>query len=349
MKILEKSKQHLSKKLPFVIYKKPNEEEIFGFFQKNDTLYATEKFTTSGFVFAPFNTNSPTYIIPEIESDYVKESLENCDLEYSNKIPVIDDELSKCQHINLVEKGIEEIKKSNLKKVVLSRKEELKIEFFNCFESFYRMTQIYKNAFVYLWYHPLEGMWLGASPETLVKLKDNSFLTIALAGTMPYQDTEDVDWGKKEKDEHQFVVDYIFNQIKDSNLLVNDLVVSSSYTSKAANLLHLRADFTGKISNNNIGKLIKILHPTPAICGFPKDQAKQFILENENYQREFYSGFLGEINRNNSSELFVNLRCMKVIDDVVTIFIGGGITKDSVPKKEWEETEAKAQTIKKIL
>jgi len=112
------------------------------------------------------------------------------------------------------------------------------------------------------------------------------------------------------------------------------------------------------------------LHPTPAVCGLPKDAAKQFILKNENYNREFYTGFLGEINiktsisRNSNSRnvennayaavktvsnLYVNLRCMQISNQEAIIYVGGGITKDSNVEAEWEETVQKALVIKKVL
>jgi isochorismate synthase len=117
-------------------------------------------------------------------------------------------------------------------------------------------------------------------------------------------------------------------------------------------------------------KLISAIHPTPAVCGLPKGSAKKFILENENYNREFYTGFLGELNlkktlqRNGNrknrenqayasitktSALFVNLRCMKLEAKQAVLFVGGGITKDSNPVAEWEETSNKAQTMKSVL
>lgn len=112
------------------------------------------------------------------------------------------------------------------------------------------------------------------------------------------------------------------------------------------------------------------MHPTPAVCGLPKDISKAFILKNENYNREFYTGFLGELNikerksRNvnrhniendayasvkNVSNLYVNLRCMQLVNNHAIVYIGGGITKDSIPEKEWEETVSKSQVIKSIL
>jgi isochorismate synthase len=95
--------------------------------------------------------------------------------------------------------------------------------------------------------------------------------------------------------------------------------------------------------------LIDALHPTPAVCGLPKESAKEFILENEGYDRSFYTGFLGELSVENRSNLFVNLRCMQVKDATYYIYIGGGITSASVPEKEWEETVAKSKVMLRVL
>ena len=63
----------------------------------------------------------------------------------------------------------------------------------------------------------------------------------------------------------------------------------------------------------------------------------------------FLAGFLGEMNMNEKTELFVNLRCAELQGNRVVVYVGGGVTVGSIPKKEWEETFAKTQTIKKVL
>ena len=104
-----------------------------------------------------------------------------------------------------------------------------------------------------------------------------------------------------------------------------------------------------------MGNLIDKLHPTPAVCGLPKETAKQFILKNEGYDREFYTGFLGELNidfrtfKKDNSDLFVNLRCMEVEKNTATIYVGCGITKDSIPEMEYIETVNKSMTIRKVV
>ncbi|NJM80882.1 MAG: hypothetical protein HC854_17015 [Flavobacterium sp.] len=95
--------------------------------------------------------------------------------------------------------------------------------------------------------------------------------------------------------------------------------------------------------------LLNTLHPTPAVCGLPKDKALQYILENENYDRKFYTGFLGEFNTKDTSNLFVNLRCMEIDTTTVNLYVGCGITSGSDPKKEYIETQNKLGTMLKIL
>ncbi|MGB1309127.1 MAG: chorismate-binding protein, partial [Oceanihabitans sp.] len=273
------------------------------------------------------------------------------------------------KHIKLVEKGVDTINNSVLKKVVLSRNEVVNKSFKNPLNVFKRLLQAYPEAFVYCWYHPKVGLWIGATPETLLQLENSQFKTMALAGTQKYLGTLDVNWQLKEQEEQQFVT----NSIKKSLLpLVERLKIAERETVKAGNLLHLKTTISGtfNLQKVTIKKLLLSLHPTPAVCGLPKDKALQFIKENENYSREFYTGFLGELHfketktRNTNkrnveqnaynlvkkvSHLFVNLRCAKLQSSQAQIYVGGGITKDSVAENEWHETVNKAQTIKRIL
>ena len=176
-------------------------------------------------------------------------------------------------------------------------------------------------------------------------------------------------WNDKEKEEQQMVTDYIVRSLESS---VDKLNLSDVKTVKAGKLLHLQTNITGTFNfqQSNFKNVLNKLHPTPAICGIPREEAKQFILENEKYNREFYTGFLGEINmsqktlrntgrhniENNAyatikkvSNLYVNLRCMQLKNDRAIIYVGGGITKDSNPESEWIETVNKTNTIKKVL
>lgn len=347
MNIFEKIAVQHQQKLPFVAYRKPNENKVSAFFQQTDEIFYSKNYTESGFVFAPFNDENSTVLIPENQSDFLSEEVKITEI-FELKTSFPKDTSSKDFHIKLVKKGIDTIENEQFKKVVLSRKEEVQLVDFDLITVFQKLLQTYPTAFVYVWFHPKVGLWLGATPETLLKIKGQHFETMALAGTQTYKGTTDVTWQQKEIEEQQFVTDYIVSNLKESNINVN---ISEVETVKAGSLLHLRTAISGnlQLENWNLQGLIQSLHPTPAVCGLPKNTSKEFIIANENYKREFYTGFLGELNLNEVSQLFVNLRCVQIKNLNALIYVGGGITKDSNSQKEWEETVAKSTTIKSVL
>ncbi len=358
----------IQQKTPFVSYRKPNSNTVKFLHQKDAEVHFLNNFSQSGFVFAPFDDLKKTICY----------DLKNCNIEHyifsespikRNTFTPKNTPSQKREHISLVKNGIDFIKQKKISKIVLSRKETLNNTTFDCLNTFKNLLQSYTSAFVYLWYHPKIGLWLGATPETLIKTNNNNFKTMSLAGTQIYDHTLDVIWEEKEKQEHQFVTDYITRQLE--KLKIN-YQITKPFTVKAGNMVHLCANISGRLDNlNSLESVIKALHPTPAVCGLPKDIAKQFIIKNESYDREYYTGFLGELNfkidnrqqqknkRNienhaynftkKQSAIFVNLRCMKINKDSISLYIGGGITKDSNPEKEYQETIVKATTIKKIL
>ena len=366
--------KHFSQNLPFVVFRKPNANEVNAWFQKDTQLIVTTQFTETGFVFSPFKNEEHTVLFPQDACDievYNKDIIldENDTFNTTKRALYVDENQAKQSHLNTVEKAIKAIKKGDFKKVIISR---IHTESFNREHTILLLKQLlatYKTAMVYCWYHPKVGLWLGATPETLLKVDGNSLQTMSLAGTQPFKGTTEVTWQKKEIEEQQLVTNFIVNSLKNE---VNHLTVGPTQTVKAGNVLHLQTKISATLNtlNFNLKDVLVNLHPTPAVCGLPKIEAKKFILNNENYNREFYTGFLGELNlkqtksrnsnrknvENNayqsiktSSHLFVNLRCLQIKDNQAMIYVGGGITKDSVPENEWEETIAKAQTIKSLL
>ena len=342
MKIFDKITSHYQQKLPFVVYRKSNQIIISGFFQTTDELFTTEDFSENGFVFAPFNNKENAILLPKKKAEFISEEfISEKKLELNSSF--FDDLAAKENHIKLVKKAISEIKNNQFKKVVISRKEEVQISDFDIILTIKKLLQEYKNAMVYVWFHPKVGLWLGATPETLLKVNKNKFETMALAGTQSFVDTKNVRWKTKEVEEQQLVTNYIVGNLKP---LVHSLKISDAETIRAGNLLHLRTKISGELKNINLA-LISKLHPTPAVCGLPMQIAKQFVLKNEKYNRSFYTGFLGVIDT--ISSIFVNLRCMEIKEKKAIVYVGGGITKDSNPEKEWEETVAKTRVMKKVL
>ncbi len=347
--ILDKIDQLLESGTPFVSYRKPLDNSVTLMIQQNNLLYSLKNYKQKGFVFAPFDDQEKAILFPlekcKISSASISYLQNNLTIEKTeNKILNLDKKAKK-SHVKLVNKGIGFLKKEKVRKVVLSRKETIPIGQILKSEIFDRLIQCYPQAFVSIYFHPKVGLWIGATPETLISIKENGFKTMALAGSQNNEGKEKVKWGEKEIEEQQIVTDFIVKQLKDFNL-----EVSKPFTKKAGNLLHICTEINGKLSSNDqIEILIRKLHPTPAVCGFPKEKAKLFILKNENYKRLFYAGFLGELNIKNESDLYVNLRCMQIVGQNSSLYIGGGITKDSDPENEWEETVSKSEVMKRVL
>jgi len=352
MKVFTKIQAALASKQPFVVYRKPGKAVVSGVFQKSTALHVTTTYAEAGFVFAPFDAKDPSILFPLnaavlYEESYVSSEAEATPLEIKTV------ENSKNTHIHLVQDALERIAGGDFEKVVLSRKEVLRIPKNAVIVVFERLLAKYKNAFVYVWYHPNIGLWLGATPELLLAISGTKISTMALAGTQPYTGNLSVDWKEKELVEQQFVTDYIEQAIQP---LCTAVQKSETSTVQAGNLVHLKTAITGELAQekSTLEQLIKALHPTPAVCGLPRAAAKAFILKNEPYSRGFYTGFLGELNYSQagtlqSSSLFVNLRCMEISKQTAAIFVGGGITKDSDPEKEWEETVSKSRVMRSVL
>lgn len=347
-----KVKTHQEQQLPFVLYVKPNSDKMVGLFQKNDHLYFLEDYAAKGFVFAPFDGDLIPFV-PQKQSDVYVEKMALNDYLVANSVSPEIDETAKIVFENIVKRGIEAIGKGTFKKVVLSRKEAVLIRQFDLETVFKKLIAFYPTAFKYCFFHPKIGLWMGATPEQFLKINQKSLQTVALAGTQVDANTENIIWPDKETEEQRLVTEFITTNLQDK---VSELTVSSPYSYKAGNLWHIKTDISATAkSKKAIANIISALHPTSAVCGLPKESAKAFILKNENYNREYYSGFLGELNidlatfRTEQSDLYVNLRCMKIVGDEAQLFIGCGITKDSVPADEFMETVNKSMTMKKSI
>ena len=347
-----KLKTHQEQNLPFVLFSKPGKRYVTGLFQQNDHLYFVENFREKGFVFAPFDGEN--YILFPEEHQQIVIGEFNLEREPSQATIFYEvDAKEKSDFEKLVQKGVDDIKTGHFQKVVLSRKETVDLDNFDVETIFTRMINSYPSAFKYCFYHPKVGMWMGATPEQLLKVRDFEIQTVALAGTKVDKGKDNVVWKSKEQQEQRFVTDFILENLKN---YVSEEVVSSPYTVQAGNLLHIKTDISARLNEKtDLKAVLEILHPTPAVCGYPKAIAKDFILNNEGYDREFYAGFLGEFNINfvtghsDYSDIYVNLRCMKIEGKKGHLFVGCGITEGSIPEKEFLETVNKSMTMKKIV
>ena len=346
--LIERIRDQYSNGMPFVLFSLPESNRISTLLQKNKETYTTDTFTSRGVIIAPFQYEELAYCIPEEHSEvhqitYVGEKY------ISEEIVLKESSKDEKEHIKLINSALEYIAKKKANKIVVSRQKRISIKELDFEVLVKRLLNLYPTAFRYIWYHPSTGLWAGATPEVLVKTENMSFCSMALAGTRKIINKVPIYWTDKEIAEQYFVTEAITNSLQK----VSDVLkVSKTYTFEAGSVAHLRTDITGVLKNRKatLKTISSALHPTPAVCGTPKEEAKKFILANEGYDRNFYTGFIGPICGDNTcSNLFVNLRCMKFDDNEVTLFSGGGITAESEPLSEWQETKNKLQTMLQVI
>ncbi len=373
--------------LPVALWHHPRKNARFAVVDFNPTIEPTRiDFTNhrSGFAFSPFvnNGNNGTLFInaglyitptehhfspaadafPAARTDFVAhyQQLMHTDtpIETSWRLPTdytITATASKEAFCTLVAEAINYIKESGIKKIVASRATETPLPpNFNPVKLFSALSSRYPHAFVSLVSIPGVGTWIGASPELLLSLRQNSLRTVALAGTQARptdKPLEAVRWGQKEIEEQALVSDYIRDFFHDIG--VRNFSTVGPRTVSAGNVVHLKTSFTVNDTPANLhhlaNQILHRLHPTSAVCGMPKNEALSFILEKEKYNRAFYSGFLGPVHIDGESRLHVNLRCMQLKTRSALLYIGAGITADSIPEAEWNETVLKSKTLLSVL
>jgi isochorismate synthase len=354
----------MENKLVLASYRLPGASDIDLVIQKDQNLKELSDLShiplTGGFLIAPFRVgdNSKTYLIrPDIFHRNTLtinqlSQLKSISTSLVNGSPQIGPfETDKENYLRQIEQTIRQIRAGEYDKVVLSR---VKIIPGNYTPELVRIFQLlcesYPNAFVYL-FHIKGQCWMGATPEPLICTANNQLFTVSLAGTRPYskENTHVSNWNHKERVEQEYVTKYIERILSDYS--ITHYSTKGPYTKKAGKILHLRTDFyfSAREIGDKLPALIEALHPTSAVCGIPMEKSLNFITSLEKHDREYYTGFLGPVGMDCGMQLFVNLRCMKVLENQLLLYIGGGITSESIPEDEWEETEIKADTLLSIV
>lgn len=186
--------------------------------------------------------------------------------------------------------------------------------------------------------------FVGASPECLVRAHAQRVYVDALAGTLP-ADAEPHALLESDKDrhEHALVIEAIEQALADLGELD---VPEAPEVDRLANVLHLRTPITLKMHQPTpLLELARRLHPTPAVCGLPRERAMRFIREREGMERGWYTGAVGWMDLDGGGELAVAIRCALLSSRGVRLYTGAGIVAQSVSSMEVAETDAKASAI----
>jgi len=349
----------------FALYRLPGEESVRLVYQASGqpTLIRSisELNSREGFVFAPFQITDqhPLLLInPEqhlagweaIEaflSTLTINDKKNTAGQTSDHSP---QKNTKSTYLAAFEKFIEALQSGRFNKLVLSRCATIARQpEFSPAEAFPRACAKYPGAFVYLCHTPVSGTWMGSTPEVLLKGGHAAYQTVALAGTRKAKTdcTTATRWDHKNKNEQSLVALYL-REVLSRN--AESWSEEKTETLTAGNVVHLKTGFSFSYpTTNKLGNLLQQLHPTPAVCGLPKEEAYRFILAEEGYDREYYSGFTGYLSADNQTDLYVNLRCMKIEAGELKLFAGGGLLPSSNREIEWKETEEKLKTMRGIL
>ncbi|WP_255297353.1 chorismate-binding protein [Anaerophaga thermohalophila] len=338
----------------FVAYRLPGEEAGYAFGVEDVSKIDISDFSPGrfkgSFVVAPFTLSEGAFALwPKAEQKkflFLDENVGYSQIQsfrlYEEATHVRNDYARSFRKIkDALDKGVAD-------KVVLARKMEVSdVPKQILPEVFVTLCQAYTNAFVYFFDHPEVGRWMGASPETFLNKVDNKITTVALAATQKSEHQSE-DWNLKELEEQGFVSTFVDEVLNDFG--ISDYQKTGPEPVIAGQMVHLRTSyhFDAAIVEERLGELLKSLHPTPAVGGYPKDKAIELIQSSEHFDRGFYSGFLGPVFSNGFS-FFVNIRSMELGNDNAVLYLGGGITRESKEEAEWEETRLKAHTLLSVL
>ena len=339
-----------------VIYRLPHEERctyITGELRMLDS--STIMDSLKGYIIAPFLATSEEPVMhinaDSTESFPCDDIPSLTDFDVPADCPFPEESTSKADYDRVFASFHDHIDKGKVQKIVLSRKENVST---SCqatpLQLFSRACAMYPRVMITMFRTPVSGLWLICSPEILVERKGSQWHTVALAGTMRWSE-EMPEWDKKNRDEQHIVQTYITDVLRH---FTEEISIVGPYTARAAHLAHIRSDISFSMPfGQNEGVVIRILHPTPAVCGLPRDAAYAIINNangNRATSRHFYSGFSGPVCIDDSTHIYASLRCMQIHSaHQYTLHAGGGIMPDSKADSEWEETVAKMETMKNVL
>lgn len=358
MNIAEAQTLCLQENIPFYSYRLPGKKDVFWGAQLKGEVEAframDDKLEPGGFVIVPFRETDKTpalfirqdvAFVNETDNNLLAGLLDNCRRRVG-KLSRPGKGVSREEYHRQVTAMITALKQNIVSKMVLSRSLQVETDAYRTApEWFERLTNRYPEAFVFLVSVPGVMTWMGATPEIFLSQDEQGTETMALAGTR-LCGTEGA-WGDKEMEEQQIVSRYVEHLLKKNG----KWIVKGPFFKQAGNVEHLCTSFfhAGKLSFERIDQIRKELHPTPAVGGFPMREAVELLERIEGYERRYYAGYLGPVESSGLFHWFVNLRCMELFPQAVSLYVGGGITALSDPSKEWEETELKSRTLLDVI
>ena len=194
------------------------------------------------------------------------------------------------------------------------------------------MIEKYPNCTTYL-YKMKDSIFFGSTPEMIFEYTNKILKTEAIAGSIPNKGEKTEEIKRKFEnttliEEHKIVSEYIEKQLL--KISSNKITRSDLEVKKLNNINHLQSKIEVEIKDNDFFEFISLLHPSPALAGFPVNDAKKWIKNNENFDRGLYAGSIGYV-ENDNSNFYAALRCAMYNNSrsEIVSFAGNGIVKDS--------------------
>lgn len=335
--------------LLFAVYKIPGTGKICGIIQKQPEILNVEEGMgrcENGFALFPFDPG-------KVKSVWIRSEI----LFDSTNFPDVDPEpvhyktswkfeeppvISREEYMRRMEVLLTDMKVEKVEKVVVSRSIPFQLVSTSVSDLFLKLCNANDKSFSFLLNLPGGIQWVGSSPETLINKIDDTLETVALAGTKKANGSV-IKWGQKEMMEQEIVRNHVEDVLTKRNLNFRQSDTTTEYFTNE--IAHLKTRYTVESPSTSTWNLLKELHPTPAVCGNPKLKAFELIRKTEIHKRTYYTGFLGPRTDFNREHYFVNLRSAVIFKEHGYIFVGGGITSDSHPASEWDETTLKSRSI----
>lgn len=344
----------------FALYRLPWEKEPVLVLQREGAPYVCDRLQglngRTGFVLAPFcaTDRHPVVLIHADREatgwQEIGEALAGVEPVGAGVWPSVVSADGRADYAAAFGRFIAPLQDGTFRKLVLSRCEtqELPADF-SPLATFVNACTHYPRMMVSLVHTPVTGTWIGSTPEIILSEERGRWHTVSLAGTMPMEgETIPENWSLKNREEQMLVSAYLREVL---GRIGSGLTAEGPYTARAGQVVHLKTDFFFDLEQTDcLGDVLTELHPTPAVCGLPKQAAYDFIRANEGYDRSYYAGIIGWLDSwGERTSLYVNLRCMQVRGRETVLYAGGGILPSSVEESEWEETRHKMDTMKRII
>ena len=268
------------------------------------------------------------------------------------KKPVWHSNFTQEQFEEIVRKAKENIRNGDIFQVVLSRRFTAKLEA-DLFDV-YRVLRI-GNPSPYMYYLKLGDVEIaGASPETLVRLENGRLETCPIAGSRPRGRTEEEDRALerelrsdgKELAEHNMLVDLGRNDIGRVSRIGSVRVKDYAHVARYSHIMHLTTLVTGELADGRDAfDALRSLLPAGTLSGAPKVRAMELIEQYENWRRGPYGGAVGYIGFNGDMDVCIAIRTIAKKNGVAFVQAGAGVVADSVPEREYIESENKAKAV----